>query len=181
MSVDNILLSPSSQGPQSGPSASLLDRLALYSSLLVDAECSLSQGPLGPLWLSEGTWEWHYSLPGRKKIWESEAVCHMTFSITSVTRGLLSTGSFTGAPRGVGIVVSVPLAGIADLLSFMSAASTVASKEKDENRLSPLGEASFNQQTRHKGFTRRFDITYWIRFNIEWSWAVLFIERRTQK
>lgn len=84
----------------------------------------------------------------------------MTFSITSVTRGLLSTGSFTGAPRGVGIVVSVPLAGIADLLSFMSAASTVASKEKDENRLSPLGEASFNQQTRHKDFTRRFDITY---------------------
>ena len=81
----------------------------------------------------------------------------MTFSITSVTRGLLSTGSFTGALRGVGIVVSVPLA---DLLSFMSAASTVASKEKDENRLSPLGEASFNQQTRHKGFTRRFDITY---------------------
>ena len=70
----------------------------------------------------------------------------MTFSITAVTRGLLSTGSFTGALRGVGIVVSVPLAGIADLLSFMSAASTVASKEKDENRLSPLGEASFNQQ-----------------------------------
>lgn len=41
----------------------------------------------------------------------------------------MSTGSFTGTLSGFGIGVSVPLAGVAGLLGFMSAAATLARKK----------------------------------------------------